>query len=723
MNLKPSRNDLPRLNAEHTLWARTVILGLSLGMMAALPTFAAEPARIEIGEVAEGPVYYNRPGASLAAHDDELADCFARTALSGFTPQGALEKPNYDYGRGILAPIIFDAIWSGPMAGVYASRVENCMLVRGWRAVRAPAKEAATARDVSPDILSRFLTRAVGAAQPAGDVVRTFGNEVLHPESYSVASRPRKADSNLSFKHRAALGAPPATPVARPAVALGKIKRNIKPSALANAPLDTAYILARTDGVSMRHGTGVVFSRESDPATSDPNNWAAALIGTIFAKGEGNWFLMPVNPGRWRIEQIGLINLCFGAPSFEVRPGEVVYAGSFHLNGATVEPDLDMAQARAFLGETAQPVRPARYRNGSRAPCDSFNTATALELPGAPFDPSYRWGGAQEALFVDSARPAPPEVQFEQAPPLPEPPAARAFMPATASPAHPKPRPFGNTQRWVQDPIWDRLPTETEMWANFPPRALASRESGAALLECEVGVEGTLEKCTAKPYGGRSELGFTEAALSISKLMRLAPLTRYRMRTAGSFIAVPVQFDLGSVQDRPIVPSASHPTPSPPVPPRPIRETPSMTDHDLLGVPTLPDSAAPPATASTNTIKGRALLTRAGETRTCAGREVRIFPADAASDVFANAVLSSGGLLRRTEWVPQAFDAGARITICDASGAFNFDSIPDGRYYIAAIVNWETPSPYGNYVEQRGGTIVTSVSVASGGVVSIIVTP
>jgi len=159
------------------------------------------------------------------------------------------------------------------------------------------------------------------------------------------------------------------------------------------------------------------------------------------------------------------------------------------------------------------------------------------------------------------------------------------------------------------------------------------------------------------------------------------------------------------------------------VPLRPIQETSSMADHGLLGAAPVRDQAAPPAPASTNIIKGRALLTRAGETRTCAGREVRIFPADAASDAFADAVQSSGGLLGRTAWSPQAFDAGARITVCDASGAFYFGSVPDGRYYIAAAVNWETPSPRGNYVEQRGGTIVTSVSVAGGGVTSIVVTP
>ncbi len=722
MNLKSSQNDLPRLEVERMRQARTAIpgLGLGLALVAALPAFAAEPARIEIGEVAEGPVYYNRPGASLAAHDDELADCFARTALSGFTPKGALEKPDYD--SGILTPIIFDAIWSGPIAGIHAVRVENCMLVRGWRAVRAPADEAATAPKASPEILTRFLTRAVGAKQPAGDVVRTFGNEVLHPDSYNVASRPRKADSNLSFKHRTALGAPPATPVARPPVALAKIKRNIKPAALASAPRDTAYILARTDGLSMRHGIGVVFSREADPATSDPNDWAAALIGTLFAKAEGNWFLMPVNPGRWRIEQMGPLNLCFGAPSFEVRPGEIVYAGSFHLSGATVEPDLDMAAAQAFLGEAGRSARPARYRNGSRAPCDSFNTATALELPGAPFDPNYRWGGARDARLIAESRPAPVMARPEPTPAPPVQAAARPVAQAANTPARPKPRPFGNAPRWVQDPVWERLPTDEEMWANFPPRAIAAHESGAALLECVVSPDGALEDCTAKPYGGRPELGFVEAALSVSKLMRMAPLTRYMMRTAGAFVAVPVQFDAGS---EPAQPATARPAPqqfaSPP-PPRPVQGPPRTASADGLlgGAPVRPPAPAP---ASANIIEGRAVLTRAGETHTCAGREVRIFPANAASDAFADAVQSGGGLLGRTEWSPQPFDAGARITVCDASGGFYFGSVPDGRYYIAAAVSWEIPSPRGNYVEQRGGTIVTSVSVAGGGVTSIVVTP
>jgi hypothetical protein len=87
------------------------------------------------------------------------------------------------------------------------------------------------------------------------------------------------------------------------------------------------------------------------------------------------------------------VDYCLGSPSFEVKAGEVVYAGTFHLEGDDLGPDLALDPAKVYLGAAAADrVRPAVYRNGSRGSCHGFSAVYALEVPGAPFAPDYTWG-------------------------------------------------------------------------------------------------------------------------------------------------------------------------------------------------------------------------------------------------------------------------------------------------------------------------------------------
>jgi len=80
-----------------------------------------------------------------------------------------------------------------------------------------------------------------------------------------------------------------------------------------------------------------------------------------------------------------------------VKAGEVVYAGTFHLDGDDLGPDLVLDPAKAYLGAPmADHLKAADYRNGSRGSCHGLNLIYALEIPGAPFAPDYFWGGAQK---------------------------------------------------------------------------------------------------------------------------------------------------------------------------------------------------------------------------------------------------------------------------------------------------------------------------------------
>jgi hypothetical protein len=168
---------------------------------------------------------------------------------------------------------------------------------------------------------------------------------------------------------------------------------------------------------------------------------------------------------------------------------------------------------------------------------------------------------------------------------------------------------------------------------------------------------------------------------------------------------------------------APAPAPAPTYAPPPI-----YTPTPLAGAPIAAPPPPPPAPAvnSSNLIKGTAYLrTRNGLTRSCAGSPVRLFPRGPSTVAFVRQAYGSetGGFARRTSWEPQPFDPVVTIDTCDAQGGFAFDRLPDGDYYIAAVVSIETPAGNGgNYMVQEGGTIVSLVSVSGGSVKPIVLT-
>jgi hypothetical protein len=113
-----------------------------------------------------------------------------------------------------------------------------------------------------------------------------------------------------------------------------------------------------------------------------------------------------VPPGRWRIYGLGLspiLNLCLGSPSFEIKAGEIVYAGEFDLSRDDVSPNLDLAPAQAWLAGQNRKITPAAYANGSLGPCGD-NSIYALEFKDAPFEPGYAWGSRAAAPTPAAAR-------------------------------------------------------------------------------------------------------------------------------------------------------------------------------------------------------------------------------------------------------------------------------------------------------------------------------
>lgn len=167
---------------------------------------------------------------------------------------------------------------------------------------------------------------------------------------------------------------------------------------------------------------------------------------------------------------------------------------------------------------------------------------------------------------------------------------------------------------------------------------------------------------------------------------------------------------------------APAPAPLPPPPPRAVVQPAPLAG----GPPPAPPAPAARPFSSGNAITGQAFLrTVTGQTRTCAGSPVRLFPVNADTEAFVRWTFGSptGGFSRRSGWEPQPFDPIVLVRACDAQGAFAFDRLPDGDYYVAAVVSIETQTGGAvSYVVQEGGTIATRVSVVGGATQSVTLT-
>jgi protein TonB len=87
---------------------------------------------------------------------------------------------------------------------------------------------------------------------------------------------------------------------------------------------------------------------------------------------------------------------------------------------------------------------------------------------------------------------------------------------------------------------WVRMPTREEMKPFWPPAAVAAKLSGKAILECVVPRIGPPTSCRAlaeTPVGS----GFGQAAVTMSPIFRIVPVTRER-RVEDMPIIVPVSF-------------------------------------------------------------------------------------------------------------------------------------------------------------------------------------
>ena len=368
-----------------------VAAALAAAAVAAPGSGVAQESGQSLVRMTTGFTYFNRAGANLDQHNTSLRDCMAKAAAI-VTMDEAVN------GAGLFAS------WSRP--GPVAAAAENCMVVRGWRVVRLDDAEGAALAKLPAEQLSQRLAEWVGEATPHGQVARVWNNEAARAsvKRYEVrAWASDKASLSLALLKDEKVEAtkPAAMP---PGFKLDKSwpLKPLKPADIAAAPAKTAVLVFGVKGISLSNGVALSFARvgadnDPAPALTDKAPDYATVTGR-WGKKDGAFTILALPPGKWRITSLGVmpvLSLCLGAPAFEVRAGDVVYAGMFDLGSEVLGPDLAHEPGKAPLAgqPAAETIRPASYVNGSTGLCAGAGLY-ALEVPGAPFEPDYVAGSA-----------------------------------------------------------------------------------------------------------------------------------------------------------------------------------------------------------------------------------------------------------------------------------------------------------------------------------------
>ena len=356
-----------------------------------------------LGVMTLGYTYFNHPGADIKAHDDAVMACAIQAAKTrSYDEQNPVENT-------ALVPTLINMGLGAYHHGAVGANLENCMVVRGWRVVSVPEAEGKDLASLPQAELAAKLAPWVGADTPHGVIVRAWQNDAALAGTIRYAFRPAHTNNGqLSLLsatgHDLTLVPPQLDPLA------GILTEHyfktlekpwsgfpLKPGAVASAPSEGGVLVAGVRGGSIYGADAVVFSREgSTPdeiVSQRDRKLDFASFGaphSLFANRNVAMVAIAVPPGRWRMSGVyslthGGLNFCLGAPSFDVKAGDVIYVGSFDFAGA-FGPDMNLAPVQTwFAGKPqASMVKAAAYTNGSTGPCGGSGIY-AFEYPGAPF--------------------------------------------------------------------------------------------------------------------------------------------------------------------------------------------------------------------------------------------------------------------------------------------------------------------------------------------------
>jgi hypothetical protein len=357
--------------------------------------------------------FYNKPGATRAQYDADWQEC-RLIARGSRTPSGTVP---YYYNPAVVSPLAAGV--GGALGGLIAGAIaegqqrranrRSCLLIKGWRLVELAAADAARVTAMTDDQRSAYFDTVVGASEVKG--------KVTERASFSLAPDPAlKLDAPLSGPGSVFLG------------------KKVDPAApMTLAPGEAAVVIAyrRPDAGSAGRSGGVQLSRY-DMAVRDlvyqPKDWKKKGDKTTYLvaansadrKSPYEVQVLRVTPGDYVISSAAVgpagvmtSSYCFGAPTFSVGEGEVVYLGDFipYMNVKVADGSklsalaytAHIEDARATLSAKqpaiAAAMKPAALRNRATYACSAI-TMDRWDLPGVEMLP------AAEATATVASEPA-----------------------------------------------------------------------------------------------------------------------------------------------------------------------------------------------------------------------------------------------------------------------------------------------------------------------------
>jgi hypothetical protein len=339
---------------------------------AVLSAASAAAASGSLAVASAGYTYFNRPGADLRAHNRDLKACIV--TASNFSQKVIPEL-------GVVTGLFIQSLQNHQ---AMRANIENCMVARRWRVVRVDDGEGGVLNKAPSSELAERLAGWVGADEPHGTIARVWSNEVAQTATLVLKQAPLIGNgASLSLS---ALAKDDYPVLERPKfVKPDLIAKELGPKDLATVPSDAAIVVMNFKGETYSHGHAMLFGK------LEPDGAKPEVLGTV---GKSQVYAYRLTPGVWRIEGIldqeGPLSLCLGSPSFEVKAGEVVFAGTFDVYGDDLGPDMAMEPLQDFLAKAPNlkaRLRPAVWKNGSEAPCslnaEVYRNVYAYEMKGA----------------------------------------------------------------------------------------------------------------------------------------------------------------------------------------------------------------------------------------------------------------------------------------------------------------------------------------------------
>jgi hypothetical protein len=338
--------------------------------------------------------FYNKPGATRAQYDADWQTC-RLIARGSRTPSGTVP---YYYNPAVISPLAA-GVGAG-LGGLFASLIaqgqqrrdnrRSCLLIKGWRLVEVPGATALRVAAMTDAQRSAYFSTIVGAEKVEGDITERT-SFALPADSYLRLDAPLPGPGTLYLGKKVAPSTPFALAPGESAVVLG-FRRPDEGSAGRSGTLSIArYDVTGRDLVYRPKD----WKKKGDKTTYDVSvaskDRKAAYELQVLRMTPGDYVLTGTAVGKLPVTN----SYCFGAPTFHVGEGEVLYLGDFvpyldarmstgaKLQAIAYASHIEDAQKllSTHQAHLATALKPAALRNRATYACSAI-TMDRWDLPG-----------------------------------------------------------------------------------------------------------------------------------------------------------------------------------------------------------------------------------------------------------------------------------------------------------------------------------------------------